>query len=86
MRNLCEVVSARERGEDPVAAGVAIGLKPYPAKKVAAQSSNFSSSGMRRAVVIMSALDADIKGRSELRPDLAIETALSKAMEVLQER
>jgi hypothetical protein len=41
---------------------------------------------MRQAVVIMSGLDADIKGRSELRPDLAIETALSQVMEYLQQR
>jgi DNA polymerase-3 subunit delta len=86
MRNLCEVVAARERGEDPVAAAAALGLKPYPAKKVAAQSGNFSSSGMRQAIMIMSGLDADIKGRSELRPDLAIETALARALEVLQQR
>lgn len=85
MRQLAEVVEARERGEDPSAAAQALGMKPYPARKIAGQSSNFSSAGARRAVVILSDLDADIKGRSDLRPDLLIESALSRAIDVLQE-
>ncbi|RJQ42764.1 MAG: DNA polymerase III subunit delta [Gaiellales bacterium] len=84
MRNLAEVVEARERGEDSVTAAGALGLKPYPARKVAAQSGNFSSAGTRRAMMILSGLDADIKGRSEQRADLLIETALSRVIEVLQ--
>ncbi|MHB8966947.1 MAG: DNA polymerase III subunit delta [Thermoleophilia bacterium] len=85
MKNLAGVVDARERGEDPAAAATALGLKPYPAKKIAAQSGNFSSAGARRAVMVLSELDADIKGRSDLRPDLLIETALSRAIDALQQ-
>lgn len=85
MKNLAGVVDARERGEDPAAAASGMGLKPYPAKKMAAQSNNFTSAGARRAVMVFSELDADIKGRSELRPDLSIEIALSRAIDALQQ-
>lgn len=85
LRNLARVVDARGRGEDPAAAAAALGMKPYPARKIAAQSGNFTSAGARRAVMILADLDADIKGRSELRTDLLVETALSRAIDALQQ-
>jgi len=83
LRNLCEVVSARERGEDPMGTAARLGLKPFPARKVVEQSGNFTAAGLRQAVQILSDLDADMKGRLDLRPDLALETALARIMDVI---
>jgi DNA polymerase III delta subunit len=58
-------------------------MKPYPAKKLAAQSADFTSEGLRRALAVFSRLDLDLKGGSELRPDLSLELALARVMEGL---
>ena len=82
LKNLCVVVSARERGEDAMGAAASLGLKPFPARKVTDQSSNFTAVGLQQAVQILADLDADMKGRLDLRPDLALETALARIMDV----
>lgn len=83
LRRLSAVVEASERGEDAVKAALALGMKPYPAKKLAQQSRSFSGEGLRQAVAVLAGLDADLKGRSSLRPDLALEMALARIMDIL---
>lgn len=83
LRSLMEVVAARERGEDPSRAAASLGLKPFPARKIAEQSRNFTGEGLRQAIQILSDLDADLKGRSSLRPDLALEAALGNVLDLV---
>lgn len=83
LRNLCAVVSAKERGEEPAKAAASLGLKPFPAKKIVEQSRNFTAAGLRQALQILADLDADMKGRSDLRPDLALELAVARIMDVI---
>lgn len=83
LRRISEVVSATDRGEDPVKAAAALGLKPFPAKKISSQSRNFTSEGLQKAIQILSEVDADIKGRDDLRPDLALERAMARVLDEL---
>lgn len=83
LRRLAAVVEASERGEDAVKAAAALGMKPFPAKKLAQQSRRFDGAGLKQAVALLSELDADLKGRSSLRPDLALEMALARIMDIL---
>jgi DNA polymerase-3 subunit delta len=84
LRMLSQVVEAKERGEEPARAALALGLKPYPAKKIAQQSRNFTVAGLKRTISILSDLDADMKGRDDLRPDLALELALARILDAVQ--
>ncbi len=83
LRNLAEVAAARERGEDPARAAAALGLKPYPARKVVEQSRNFTAGGLREGVRIFAELDADMKGRSDQRPDLQLERAVARVLDAV---
>lgn len=83
LRNLCVVVSARERGEDVMGAAAELGLKPFPARKLADQSRNFTAAGLQQAVHLLADLDADLKGRRDLRPDLALEMAVARIMDLV---
>jgi DNA polymerase-3 subunit delta len=83
LKNLCVVVTAKERGEDVMGAAAELGLKPFPARKLADQSRNFTAAGLQQAVQILAELDADIKGRRDLRPDLALEMALARIMDAV---
>ncbi|MHB8793319.1 MAG: DNA polymerase III subunit delta [Thermoleophilia bacterium] len=83
LKNLCVVVSAKERGEDVMGAAASLGLKPFPARKLSDQSRNFAAAGLQQAVQILAELDADMKGRRDLRPDLALETAVARIMDVV---
>lgn len=83
LRRLAAVVEASERGEDAVKAATALGMKPYPAKKLAQQSSRFNAAELKQAVGLLAELDADLKGRSPMRPDLALELALARIMDML---
>lgn len=83
LKNLCEVVSAGERGEDLTRAAHALGLKPFPARKIAEQSRNFTAEGLRRAVMILAELDADMKGRKDQRPDLTLEIAVARVLDIV---
>ncbi|MBE0429332.1 MAG: DNA polymerase III subunit delta [Thermoleophilia bacterium] len=83
LKQLSQVVAARERGEEAAASAAALGLKPFPAKKIAGQSRNFTGSGVRRAIAVFSDLDADMKGRSELRPDFALELAICRVLDIV---
>ena len=80
---LASVVEAGDRGEDPGKAALALGLKPYPARKVVEQSRGFTAEGLRESIRLLSGLDADLKGRSELRPDLALEIAVARIMDAV---
>ncbi|MHB1325029.1 MAG: DNA polymerase III subunit delta [Thermoleophilia bacterium] len=83
LRNLCVVVSATERGEDVMGAAAELGLKPFPARKLADQSRNFTAAGLQQAVQLLADLDADLKGRGDLRPDLALEMAVARIMDLI---
>lgn len=83
LRNLCVVVTAKERGEDVMAAAAELGLKPFPARKLADQSRNFTAAGLQQAVQLLADLDADLKGRRDLRPDLALEMAVARIMDLV---
>ncbi len=83
LRMLASVVEAGDRGEDPGKAALALGLKPYPARKVAEQSRGFSAEGLRESIRLLSGLDADLKGRSDLRPDLALEIAVARILDAV---
>lgn len=78
LKRLCVVTEARERGEDPAKTAVALGMKPYPARKIALQSGNFSAAGLKKALALLAELDADIKGRSDRRADLLLEMAMAR--------
>jgi len=83
MKNLCVIVSAKERGEDVMGAAAALGIKPFPARKLSDQSRNFTAASLQQAVQILAELDADMKGRLDLRPDLALEEAVAQIMDVV---
>ena len=84
LRHLAEIAGARERGENASQAAAALGLKPFSAGKIEKQSARFSAAGLRQAVRLMSELDADIKGRKDLRPDLVLEVAVGGVMDAVQ--
>lgn len=86
LRRLAAVVEASERGEDAIKAATALGLKPFPAKKLAQQSRRFTAPELKQAVALLSELDADLKGRSQLRQDLALEMALARIMAILVQK
>ena len=83
LKNLCAVVLAKERGEDPMGAAAGLGLKPYPSRKLADQSRNFTAGSLMQSLQILSDLEADMKGRGNVRPDLALELALGRIMDIL---
>jgi DNA polymerase-3 subunit delta len=81
LKRLCAVTEARERGEDPLKVAAGLGIKPFPARKIAAQSSNFTAAELKKALSLMAELDADIKGRSDRRSDLLLEIAVAHLLE-----
>ena len=81
LKRLSVVTEAGERGEDPARAAAAMGMKPYPAKKLAGQSRHFTAAGLRGALEVFTELDADLKGRNDLRPDLALELAVARVLD-----
>ncbi len=82
-RSLAMVAEAAGRGEDAYQSALALGLKPFPAKKIAEQSRNFAAARLKRATCILAELDADLKGRKDMRPDLALEMAVAKIMDLM---
>lgn len=85
LKRLCSITEAMERGEDPNQTAKKIGLKPYPAKKIIAQSRNFNSNGLKKALMVFSEADADMKGRKDQRPDLVLEAAISRVLDISKE-
>ncbi len=83
VRTLAQVAEAAGRGEDPVQTALDLGQKPFPARKLAQQRLNFSLSQLREATSILAGLDADLKGRNDMRPDLALETAVARIMDLM---
>lgn len=83
LKSLAAVVAAGERGEDAGRAAAALGLKPFPARKIVEQSRNFTGEGLRAAIQIFAELDADMKGRRDLRPDFALEAALARVLDLV---
>ena len=52
----------------------ALGIKEYPAKKLAAQAERFSIEELRDATVRIARLDHALKGGSKLAPELEVQT------------
>ncbi len=82
VRNLTQVAEAAAREEDPVQAALALGQKPYPARKLAQQCRNFSTGQLRQVVRILVEADADLKGGKDIRPDLALESTVARIMDL----
>ena len=66
-----------EAGVRPDDAGAKLGLKPYPAKKLAKQADAFSVEELGDAVVRLARLDHALKGGSKLAADLELQLAVS---------
>ena len=56
----------------------ALGLKPYPAKKLCEQARGFSEPELAAAIVRLARLDLGVKGGSRLDPRLELELALAE--------
>ena len=53
-----------------------LGLKPYPARKQAAQARAYSADELARAVIRLAELDFGLKGGSRLAGELQLERAV----------
>ena len=56
---------------------MALGIKEYPAKKLAAQAERFSIEDLRDATVRIARLDHALKGGSKLAPELEVQLAVA---------
>ncbi len=65
---------------DEKAAADLLGMKgsTFPAKKALAQSQKLGSEKLRRAVVLLAAADADLRGRTGQSPDAVLETLVAR--------
>ncbi len=66
-----------EEGVRPKDAGAKLGMKPYPAEKLARQAEQFSVEELRDATVRLARLDHALKGGSRLAPDLELQLAVA---------
>ena len=55
----------------------ALGIKEYPARKLAAQAGRFSIEELRAATVRIAGLDHALKGGSKLAPELEVQLAVA---------
>jgi DNA polymerase III delta subunit len=69
--------SMLERGARVPEVAKALGIKEYPAKKLAAQAERFSIDELRDATVRIARLDHALKGGSKLAPDLEVQLAVA---------
>jgi DNA polymerase III delta subunit len=54
-----------------------LGMKPYPAQKLARQADGFSVEELRDASVRLARLDHALKGGSRLAPELELQLAIT---------
>jgi DNA polymerase-3 subunit delta len=66
-----------ERGARVPDVAKALGIKEFPAKKLAAQAERFSIDELRDATVRIARLDHALKGGSKLAPDLEVQLAVA---------
>jgi DNA polymerase III subunit delta len=66
-----------EQGVRPKEAAAKLGMKPYPAEKVARQAERFSIEELRDATLRIARLDHALKGGSKLAPELELQLAVT---------
>src|SRR5262245_15881332 len=66
-----------EQGIRPKDAASTLGMKPFPAEKLARQAERFSTDELRDATVRIAHLDHALKGGSKLAPELELQLAVT---------
>ncbi len=66
-----------EAGVQPRDAAAKLGMKPFPAQKLAKQADGFSVDELRDAFVRLARLDHALKGGSRLSPELELQLAIT---------
>ncbi len=74
---LARAKSLLERGARVPDVAKALGIKEFPAKKLAAQADRFSVDELRDATLRIARLDHALKGGSKLAPDLEVQLAVA---------
>ncbi len=74
---LARAKSMLDRGARTAEVAAALGMKEYPARKLAAQADRFSIEELREATVRIARLDHALKGGSKLAPDLEVQLAVA---------
>jgi DNA polymerase III subunit delta len=77
LTRLTRMKALLEEGIRPKDAGAKLGMKPYPAEKLARQAEQFAVEELRDATVRLSRLDHALKGGSKLAPDLELQLAVA---------
>jgi DNA polymerase-3 subunit delta len=77
LTRLSRMKALLEEGVRPKDAGAKLGMKPYPAEKLARQAEQFSVEELRDATVRLARLDHALKGGSKLAPDLELQLAVA---------
>jgi DNA polymerase III subunit delta len=77
LTRLTRMKALLEEGIRPKDAGAKLGMKPYPAEKLARQAEQFSVEELRDATVRLARLDHALKGGSKLAPDLELQLAVA---------
>jgi DNA polymerase III subunit delta len=77
LTKLTRMKALLEEGVRPKDAGAKLGMKPYPAEKLARQAEQFSVEELRDATVRLARLDHALKGGSKLAPDLELQLAVA---------
>jgi DNA polymerase-3 subunit delta len=66
-----------EQGVRPKDAGSKLGMKPFPAEKLARQAERFAVEELRDATIRIAQLDHALKGGSKLAPELELQLAVT---------
>lgn len=74
---LARTKSMLDRGARVPEVAKALGIKEYPARKLAAQAERFSIEDLRAATVRIARLDHALKGGSKLAPELEVQLAVA---------
>lgn len=74
---LARMKSMLDRGAAVPDVAKALGIKEYPARKLAAQAGRFSIEELRDATVRIASLDHALKGGSKLAPELEVQLAMT---------
>ena len=74
---LARAKSMLERGSRVADVAKALGVKEFPARKLAAQAERFSIDELRDATVRIARLDHALKGGSKLAPELEVQLAIA---------
>jgi len=77
LRKLSAMKGLLEDGVRPKDAATKLGMKPYPAQKLAKQAEGFSVDELRDATVRLARLDHALKGGSRLAPQLELQLAIT---------